>query len=211
MNFYKHHIGDYAKKTAHLSIQEHGAYLLMLHTYYGTERPLPKGEVLYRMLRAVTKAERSAVDSIARQFWKETDTGFVNGRAFEEIESATQLVQVARQNGNLGGRPKRTQRVSESKAIQTPDSRLQCERADAPPAKAKSRATKRVPPDFTPDVQFALAELPDLDVETEIAKLRDWEFKTPRSDWAAVWRNWIRNAKATGKYAKRAGADSAWH
>lgn len=137
LNYYKHHIGDYAKKTVHLSPLEHGVYLLMLHAYYGTEKPLPAGESLYRIAHAHSRVERAAVDSVAAQFWTKTDTGLVNGRAFEEIETATQLVNVARQNGNRGGRPKRTQRVTENnpvgsesetqrvlkkKAIQTPDS-----------------------------------------------------------------------------------------
>ncbi len=81
----------------------------------------------------------------------------------------------------------------------------------SPNGKHRSTTAKRCPPDFTPDVNFALAELPDLDVETEIAKLKDWEFKTPRSDWAAVWRTWIRNAKTNGRYAKKPGSGDAWH
>lgn len=129
LNYYKHHLGDYAKKTGHLSLLEHGAYLLMLHAYYGTEKPLPSGEHLYRMARAHTKAERAAVDSIARQFWKKTESGLVNGRAFDELEDATRLAEIAKANGNHGGRPRKTQRVSETeptgKAIQTPDSNIQ--------------------------------------------------------------------------------------
>lgn len=228
MNFYKHHIGDYAKKTVHLSLLEHGAYLLMLHAYYGTEKPLPV-EALYRITHAHTKAERAAVDSVAAQFWKKTDAGLVNGRAFEELESATELVSVARENGKRGGRPKITQRVSENnpvgfengtqrvlknKAIQTPDSTIQNPEGEgrsgpAPPVKAK-RKSGRVPEDFTPDVSLALAELPDLDAEREVQKFRDWEFKTPRSDWPAVWRNWIESARETGKYAKRAESKIQW-
>lgn len=107
VNFYKHHIGDYAKKTAHLTVLEHGAYLLMLHAYYGTEKPLPAGETLYRMLRAQTQAERAAVDSVAAQFWTKTESGLVNGRAFDEIKTATHLVDIAKSNGTRGGRPKK--------------------------------------------------------------------------------------------------------
>ena len=136
VNFYKHHIGDYAKKTVHLSMLEHGAYLLLLHAYYGTEKPLPM-DSLYRIARAHTGAERAAVDSVVAQFWKKTDAGLINGRAFAEIEHASELVVTAQENGRKGGRPKKTQWVSENnpvgyesetqrvlktKAIQTPDS-----------------------------------------------------------------------------------------
>lgn len=107
MNFYKHHIGDYAKKTGQLTLMEHGAYLLMLHAYYGTERPLPTGDVLYRVVRAFTKAEKAAVDKVVAMFWKQTPNGgLVNGRAFTELEEAIDLRDVARANGSKGGRKK---------------------------------------------------------------------------------------------------------
>lgn len=138
MNFYKHHIGDYLKKTAHLTLAEHGAYLLMLQTYYATEAPLPKGEVLFRVLRATTKLEREAVTAILRQYWVETNDGYVNDRADEEIALAQRQREINREVGKKGGRPRTTNRtetdsVTDSVSrdepnripIQTPDSRLQ--------------------------------------------------------------------------------------
>lgn len=74
----------------------------------------------------------------------------------------------------------------------------------------KGGGGRRVPPGFEPDRQFALAELPDVDLETEIAKFRDWEYKNPRSDWPACWRTWIRNAKADGKYARNQKDKITW-
>lgn len=63
--------------------------------------------------------------------------------------------------------------------------------------------SRRVPEDFNPDRERALADIPDIDIDREIQKFRDWEFKTPRSDWAACWRTWIGNCRDSGKYAKR--------
>lgn len=67
---------------------------------------------------------------------------------------------------------------------------------------ARKKRASRVPEDFSPDTAFALREIPDLDVEREVQKFRDWEFKTPRSDWPAVWRQWIERCRESGKYAK---------
>jgi uncharacterized protein YdaU (DUF1376 family) len=89
MNFFKLYIGDYQRDTAHLSITEHGAYLLMLQHYYATEKPLPVGKALHRMLRAQDKDEREAIDSIVAQFWHETPDGLVNARADAEIAKAS--------------------------------------------------------------------------------------------------------------------------
>ncbi len=88
MNFFKFYIGDYQRDTAHLSIAEHGAYALMLQHYYATEKPLPSGRLLHRMLRAQDKCERDAIDAVASQFWKETPEGLVNERADAEIRKA---------------------------------------------------------------------------------------------------------------------------
>ncbi len=71
-------------------------------------------------------------------------------------------------------------------------------------------ATRRCPDDFTPDSEFALAEIPDLDIEREIANFRDCEFRTPHSDWAATWRRWIRTARDQKRYAVRQATVRKW-
>lgn len=88
MNFFKLYIGDYQRDTAHMTIAEHGAYMLMLQHYYATEKPLPSGKSLHRMLRAQDKTERDAIDAVVAQFWIETDAGIVNERADAEITKA---------------------------------------------------------------------------------------------------------------------------
>lgn len=70
----------------------------------------------------------------------------------------------------------------------------------------KPRRSTRVPEDFVPDLDFALAELPDLDTQREIQKFRDWEFRSAKTDWAATWRTWIRGCRDSGKYAKVNGS-----
>lgn len=73
----------------------------------------------------------------------------------------------------------------------------------AKPAKEeKPRRSSRVPEDFLPDVAFAVAQLADIDAAAEVQKFRDWEFKTPKSDWPATWRRWITTCRETGKYAR---------
>ncbi len=60
----------------------------------------------------------------------------------------------------------------------------------------------RAPEEFSPDLDYARSQLPDVDAEREAQKFRDWEFKTPRSDWPACWRTWIGNCRESGKYAR---------
>jgi hypothetical protein len=70
--------------------------------------------------------------------------------------------------------------------------------------KPKPRRSSRVPEDFQPDLAMAVREIPDIDAVREAQKFRDWEFKTPRSDWEAVWRNWVETCRESGKYARAA-------
>jgi uncharacterized protein YdaU (DUF1376 family) len=121
MNYYEHHIGDYQRKTAHLSLAEHGAYSLMLQTFYATERALPADrKVLYRLLRADTAAERKAVDSIASQFWQPTTVGLINKRAEEVLNAYRRWLDQQKANGTRGGRPRQTHGLSGDKPNDNP-------------------------------------------------------------------------------------------
>lgn len=88
MNYYPHHIGDYLRDTAHLSLLEHGAYRRLLDVYYATEKPLPVEKAkVYRLVNAETRPERQAVDSVLSEFFHDTPDGWRNARADREIAS----------------------------------------------------------------------------------------------------------------------------
>lgn len=108
MNFYQRFLGDYMRDTMHLSMVEHGAYTLLLDTYYATEKPLPSDyEALYRICRAMSKAERAVVKKVAEEFFKvDTDGLRHNPRADEEIAQAQPKIKAAQENGRKGGRPR---------------------------------------------------------------------------------------------------------
>lgn len=68
--------------------------------------------------------------------------------------------------------------------------------------RGRAKRSRRAPDDFVPDLDFARSQLPDVDAEREAQKFRDWEFKTPRSDWPATWRTWVGNCRESGRYAR---------
>lgn len=109
MNFFKLYIGDYQRDTGTLTLAEHGAYMLMLQHYYATEKGLPTGRELHRLLRAETRVERDAIDSVACKFWRMDDTGLVNDRALDELKKRDHQVAVNREVGKRGGRPKKAE------------------------------------------------------------------------------------------------------
>ncbi len=86
MNYYEHHIGDYAEATAHLSFVEDAAYSRMIRKYYATEKPLPADQkVVQRLVGARTKEEREAVSTVLDEFFTLQDDGWHNTRCDEEI------------------------------------------------------------------------------------------------------------------------------
>lgn len=104
MNFYKRFIGDIQAKTGGLSLAEFGAYDRLLDHYYSTEKPVPADEV-YRICRAMSAAERAAVDKVLDKFFVLEDGGYSQSKADEVIAKAQPLIEAARANGKLGGRP----------------------------------------------------------------------------------------------------------
>lgn len=86
VNYYEHHLGDYVKDTAHLSLIEEGAYRRLLDVYYIREKPLPADRrECHRLARAVSKADIKAVDYVLVTFFKLSDEGFRHKRCDEEI------------------------------------------------------------------------------------------------------------------------------
>jgi uncharacterized protein YdaU (DUF1376 family) len=109
MNFYKRYMADYAKKTARLTLAQHGAYTLLLDEIYATEQPLPLDCVeLFRICRAMSKAEQEAVRYVADNYFPVgLDGTRHNSRAASEISEAAPAMDAARMNGKRGGRPKK--------------------------------------------------------------------------------------------------------
>lgn len=111
MNFYRRHIGDYARKAGHLSMLEHGAYTLILDAYYDREQPLTTSECM-RICRASSTAERNAVKTVLNEFFVQRDDGcWVQNRVEEEIQAVAARAEIARQNGQKGGRPRKERRI----------------------------------------------------------------------------------------------------
>lgn len=104
MNYYRRWIGDYLKKTRGLSITEHGAYALLLDTYYADESPLPaEFERLERICGATQDFEREAVRSVADKYFPVGPDGLRhNERADEELGKAKEAIEQMSDAGRQG-------------------------------------------------------------------------------------------------------------
>jgi uncharacterized protein YdaU (DUF1376 family) len=87
LNYFELHIGDYDSATAHLSILEDGIYGRLLRLYYRTEIPIPADlPKTCRLVRAATKSERDAVQTVLGEFFTLDADGWHNARCDAEIE-----------------------------------------------------------------------------------------------------------------------------
>lgn len=128
MNFYKRHLGDYARDTGHLSLIEHGAYTMLLDWSYASERPLPETmESVFRLCRATSAAEKRAVEFVVNEFFPLVDGHRRNKRAMLEIADLLSVSETARANAHKGWQGRRNAPASNphpsSNALQTPDSK----------------------------------------------------------------------------------------
>jgi uncharacterized protein YdaU (DUF1376 family) len=105
LHYYQFNIGDYIKHTLHLTPDEDLAYRRLLDIYYDTEQPLQKdfAVVARRIRMPVDVTER-----VVREFFDDSEDGWRNFRADQEIAKYHEFIEKQKANGSLGGRPKKT-------------------------------------------------------------------------------------------------------
>lgn len=170
MNYYRRFVGDYASKTAELSLAEHGAYTILLDVYYSTEKPLPADlDALCRICRAMSKPEQAAVKSIANKYFPIGEDGLRhNSRADSEVGKAQATIEKQRASG-IDSAKKRwstdestdrsthesTDAETDRSAIQPPTTKHQPLTANPQPPEKKSAKKSRARP---LPVDFSISE-----------------------------------------------------
>jgi len=108
--WYKFHLGDYITHTTHLSDAEDLAYRRLLDLYYMSESEIPLNtELVARKIRL----DLDITESVLGEFFEKTETGYFNNRCDAEIAKYQAQVANNRQLGKRGGRPKKTESVTE--------------------------------------------------------------------------------------------------
>lgn len=174
MNYYKRHLGDFSRDTAHLSQGQIGAYDLMLDWYYANEKPLPSDpEDVYRIAKAYTKEERKNADK-ARTFF---DADGRHKRCERELAARKHQAEVNAETGKKGGRPKK-QTKSEPKENRIGfDSETESGQENNPshkPVTSKEQEPKAAttsPEDFRADLWKRWKALPEGGGGSYLAKL----------------------------------------
>lgn len=126
MNYYKRHLGDYARDTGDLTMLQHGAFGLLLDRYYSDERPL-KASKVYAIGKARNQAERDAVDFVLKEYFSLADGLWSNAKADSVIESSkkkSKSCSDAAKSNKINGSSERT--LSENQANAEQESSERC-------------------------------------------------------------------------------------
>ena len=210
MNYYEHHIGDYAQATAHLTFVEDAAYSRLIRKYYAEERPLPVDlSAVQRLIGARTREEKSAVKTVLEEFFSLGDDGWHNKRADIEIEryrlksnkaAASARARWDKTQCDTDANAMRTH--TERNAHQTPDTIHQTPIKELEPQAKKSKGTRLDQNWVLPDdwAIWSKQNRPDVNVNQTADGFKDYWLAIPgmkgvKADWFATWRNWVRNQR----------------
>jgi len=88
------YFADYTAKTEHLSLAEHGAYLLLIGSYYKRGCKLPaNAKQLQKICSAIDKSEVTAMQSVLDEFFEKCHDGYYHRRIEEEIKKQKEISQ----------------------------------------------------------------------------------------------------------------------
>lgn len=229
MNYYLHHIGDYAQATAHLTFVEDAAYSRLIRKYYAEERPLAAEiSTVQRLIGARTREEKSAVEAVLKEFFFLDADGWHNKRADSEINQYHEKSSKAAASARARWDKTHTERNanamrthSEGNANHTPVTNNQepvtnnhkplttnQQPINHKPTKEPMQRGTRLPADcvLTTDwADFCKQERPDLVAGKVFDEFRDYWIAQPgqkgvKTNWGATWRNWVRNQRSTASY-----------
>jgi uncharacterized protein YdaU (DUF1376 family) len=95
MKFYPFHIGDYTRRTGHLTPLEDICYRRLLDLYYMTESPIPLD--VDKVARLINMRDHSEiVNDIVCEFFTKSDAGYVNETCEEEMQKYNEKASRAR-------------------------------------------------------------------------------------------------------------------
>lgn len=197
--------------TGHLSAQETGAYLMLLMMAWRLpECRLPDSDDKLARWARVDRRTWLRIKPTVMEFWTLTEGFWVQKRLSKERDVVSKRAEVARKNGEQGGRPKSLEindepnpagspRVPQQKApipIPIPTEHSEVSPLRVRPAK-RAKPRTRIEQDTQPDErQLADAgerQVSGEELRTEWRRFRDHHLKEDSTfaDWHAAWRNWL--------------------
>ncbi|WP_279059297.1 YdaU family protein [Bartonella apis] len=207
--WYKRYPADFIQGTMGLSLEEKGAYSIILDLIYAKGAPIVDDERYIAGVCNISLRKWAAIRERLVEAKKITiSAGFIsNFRAEKEIENVSKLERKLAESGAKGGRKQAENAHRFNKNNNLDQATLKHTRAkdietDTDIKKDTNVSQKkgcRLPDDFQPDFSFATNEgFSEAEAQTLFESFKDyWTAKTGKDatkrDWQATWRNWVRS------------------
>ncbi len=189
------------KSTRHLSLIEDIAYRRLLDLYYDTEKPLDLNiDILVRLIGL--KDYKTETQQILSEFFSETKKGYIQKRVQKELGKYAAKATAARENGKLGGRPKKTQPVNLANPDLTQSKAKQETITTNQKTKIKTRASPFIPPKTSEVAVYCIQRNNQVDAQAFIDhyEANGWmRGKTKIKDWKACVRTWEKRNGSNGQ------------
>ena len=205
------YVADFEADTAHLSLEEDGAYNRLLRLCWRTPGcSVPDDDAwIMRRLRVDAETFQRAVAPVIAEFFKRSKGRLFSPRLSREFERINALHDKRVAAGKKGGRPAKSlgnNEQSESRALAKqkhlepelePKPELDKREANASLARVRAGRKSRIPVDaILSDRQRLMAAekgMSEAEAEAQFLRFRDWAVAKGQSyvDWDAAWRNWI--------------------
>jgi uncharacterized protein YdaU (DUF1376 family) len=204
MHYYKFNIADYRKDTGHLSTIEHGIYRQLIDWYYLDEQPIPEEtQMVIRRLR-LGSDEVMFLQNVLSDFFVLGKKGYEHKRIEVEIQDYQEQAEKNKNNGKLGGRPKKTQVVIDGLPDESQNNPNHKPLTINHKLIEKKTLGKRLASDFSFPKEweeFCQTERPELSPVKTFDQFKDYWIaqagqKGVKLDWFATWRNWVRSTNA---------------
>src|SRR6266852_624393 len=101
MPFY---IGDYLKRTMHLTTEQHGIYLLLIMACWCNSGLLPSDDLQLSAIVRLPVAKWRAMKAVIAPFFSITDDGWQNKRVTEELANSVTITNERSEAGKRGAK-----------------------------------------------------------------------------------------------------------
>lgn len=204
---------DYFGDTRHLSCEQHGAYLQLLGGMWLAGGSLPDDARKLAKITGCTASRWAKIAGDVLAFFDIADGLLTHKRVGIELKKAQEKSIKRAVSGSRGGTAKALNSHKANIANATvlpqhlPEPEPDTERAPTEPSGSAvpkgTRPTRKpksriCPAEWSPTMaDMAVGAVEGFtpgEIERELAKFRDHEFRDPHSEWSATFRKWLRTA-----------------
>ena len=201
MHYYNFNIKDYSYSTSHLTLEEDATYRRLIDHSYDTEAPISDLKATCRRIRV----NEEVAAAILREFFTETDQGWVHSRILSDLEEFKEKLDRAKDAGRKGGL-----KSAQAKTKQPLDSTTPVAQANVKQTSSKAQAkvnltNNQEPKTNIPPTPLEVVDVVEVRMDEPIAEPAAGPIPDIAADFETFW-----NAYPANRRVKKIECQRAW-